>query len=367
MKDQADDASEQVELVDWDLAARTVARLVGPGPVLSVDEAAEVVAGLRAAAVDALAHVSTYTGLVPDPGLETSNVVVDRVQWAEQNIAGMRTVLGPVVDRLSAKRAERTGKPLVAGNLALTVGRRVTAVELAGLLAFLSSKVLGQYEVFLPPADGDGRLSLVAPNIVAVERKLEVDPADFRMWVALHEQTHHLQFTGVPWLRGHLLALVDRLAESADLDPQQLLSRVKEALSQVRGGGDRPGGVLALLQSPEQRAVTAQAQALMTVLEGHADFVMDAVGPQVVPSVATIRARFEERRRRSGSPVEMVLRKVLGLDAKLAQYRVGGAFFRAVDAAGGADAVNAVWSSPEALPTEAELTDPTGWLRRVAG
>jgi coenzyme F420 biosynthesis associated uncharacterized protein len=354
------------ELVDWDLAARTAGRMVRPGPSISLTEAADVVAELRTVAVDALAHVLAYTGLVADPALRTGNVVVDRAQWAAQNVAGMQTVLGPVVDRIASKRAERSGRLPTAG-LAGAAARRVTALELASVLAFLSSKVLGQYEVFLPPADGDGRLSLVAPNIVDVERRLGIDPADFRMWVALHEQTHHLQFTGVPWLHGHLLALVGRLADGVDLEPQQLLSRLKDALGQIRGGGERPGGVLALLQSPEQREVAAQAQALMTVLEGHADFVMDAVGPQVVPSVAVIRARFEERRRRSGSPLEMLLRKLLGLDAKLAQYRVGGAFFRAVDAEGGTEAVNAVWQSPSALPTAAELAEPAAWLQRVAG
>lgn len=361
---------EPVELVDWDLAARTAGRLARPGPVLSLTEAADVVAELRTVAVDALAHVSAYTGLVKDPELRTANVVVDRTEWAAQNVAGMQTILGPVVARIADRRAAKGGRALDAGltgGLATAVGRRVTAVELGSILAFLSSKVLGQYEVFLPPQDGDGRLSLVAPNIVEVERKLSVDASDFRMWVALHEQTHHLQFTGVPWLRGHLLGLVDRLAAGADLDLPQLLARLKGAVGELWGAGDRPGGVLALIQTPEQRAAAAQAQALMTVLEGHADFVMDAVGPQVVPSVETIRSRFEERRRRSGSPVELVLRRVLGLDAKLAQYRIGGAFFRAVHAEGGAEAVAAVWTGPDALPTAAELTEPADWLRRVAG
>ncbi|HEY5335606.1 MAG TPA: zinc-dependent metalloprotease, partial [Mycobacteriales bacterium] len=145
----------------------------------------------------------------------------------------------------------------------------------------------------------------------------------------------------------------------------QLFARLRSAVEEIRGGGERPGGVLALLQGPEQRAVAAEAQALMTVLEGHADFVMDAVGPEVVPTVATIRNRFEQRRRRSGSPVQVVLRRLLGLDAKLAQYRIGGAFFRAVDAEAGPDAVAAVFADPAHLPSTAELDDPSSWLRRI--
>jgi coenzyme F420 biosynthesis associated uncharacterized protein len=352
------------DLIDWDLAARTAGRLARPGPSLSLTEAADVVGSLRVVAPTALGHVVAYTGLVPDAELRTSEVVVDRAQWAAQNVAGMQAVLGPVLEKIATRRSEKSGKPMV-GALTAAVGSKVTATELAGVLAFLSSKVLGQYEVFLPAADGDGRLSLVAPNIVEVERRLEVDPGDFRMWVALHEQTHHLQFTGVPWLRPHLAGLVDRLAASAELDPQQLLARLKAAVGELRGGGDRPGGLLSVLQSPEQREVAARAQALMTVLEGHADFVMDAVGPQVVPTVELIRGRFEERRRRTGSPVQVVLRKLLGLDAKLAQYRIGGAFFRAVQEQGGADAVAKVWVGPDALPSKAELEAPADWLARV--
>ncbi|HEX7355760.1 MAG TPA: zinc-dependent metalloprotease [Mycobacteriales bacterium] len=351
-----------MDLVDWDFAAATAGRLVAPGPTLSVEDAADVVRDLRSLALDALGHVSAFTGLTPDPALRTSTVVVDRGRWAAQNVAGLQTVLGPLVAKALAAREGSGPNPVVTA-----VGRKVTAVEVGTVLSFLASKVLGQYEVFLPPADGDGRLSLVAPNIVQVERALAVDPRDFRMWVALHEQTHHLQFTAVPWLRPHLLALVDRLAGTTDLDPGRLLARLRSAVREIRDGADRPGGVLTLLQTPEQRAVVADAQALMTVLEGHADFVMDAVGPAVVPSVALIRSRFEQRRRRAGSPVQVVLRKLLGLDAKLAQYRVGGAFFRTVHAEGGAEAVAAVFADPAHLPTSAELTEPATWLRRVAG
>jgi coenzyme F420 biosynthesis associated uncharacterized protein len=351
-----------MDLVDWDFAAATARRLVPPGPALSVEEAADVVDELRSLALDALGHVSTFTGLAPDPVLRTTTVVVDRGRWAAQNIGGLQTVLGPIVEKVLAARSGSGPNAVVTA-----IGRKVTAVEVGTVISFLASKVLGQYEVFLPPHEGDGRLSLVAPNIVEVERVLEVDPTDFRMWVALHEQTHHLQFTGVPWLRPHLLGIVDRLAGTTELDPGQLFARLRSAVEEIRSGGERPGGVLALLQSPEQRAVAAEAQALMTVLEGHADFVMDAVGPEVVPTVATIRGRFEQRRRRSGSPVQVVLRKLLGLDAKLAQYRIGGAFFRAVDADAGSEAVAAVFSDPLHLPSTAELADPSSWLRRVVG
>lgn len=349
-----------MELVDWDLAAATARRIAGSGPALSGDEAADVVAELRAVAPWALERVSAFTGLVPDPSLRTGVAVVDRGRWVDHNVAGLRMVLGRV---LEAVLAGRPGPSAVTA----AVARKVTAVELGGVLSFLATKVLGQYEVFVPPEDGDGRLLLVAPNIVAVERLLAVDTRDFRRWVALHEQTHHLQFAGVPWLRPHLLGLVDRLAATTDLDPGQLLARLADAVRELRAGGSRPGGVLAVLQSREQRAVTAEAQALMTVLEGYADYVMDAVGPEAVPTVATIRTRFEHRRHRAGSPIQMLLRRLFGLDAKLAQYRVGGAFFRTVAARAGGEAATAVFAAPEMLPTAAELAEPASWLRRVDG
>jgi coenzyme F420 biosynthesis associated uncharacterized protein len=185
------------------------------------------------------------------------------------------------------------------------------------------------------------------------------------MWVCVHEQTHHVQFTAAPWLKTHLEELIARLAELIDLDPRAVISRVRDAVRDRHEGGEE-GGPLTAFQSPEQRAVVAQLQAVMTLLEGHADQVMDAVGPQVIPSVGRIRRRFERRRRDRSSPVERALRKILGLDAKMAQYRVGGAFCRAVTEAGGTDAMRLAFAGPQFLPTTAELVAPQDWLTRTA-
>lgn len=355
-----------MDLVDWDLAASTARRLVRPGPVLTRVEAAGAVAQMRELAEEATASVSSYTGLVPDPSLRVSTAVVDRPTWAAGNVAGLRVTLGPVLETLTAKRAGHAKGP-GAGAVA-AVGRRVTGVEIGGVLAFLSTRVLGQYEVFLPAADGDGRLSLVAPNIVEVERRLAVNARDFRMWVCLHEQTHRLQFTAVPWLKPHLIGLVGEMAEAADLDPQALLGRLREAIrTRDLRDDERVGGPLAVLQTPRQREISRRVQSLMTLLEGHADLVMDAVGPEVVPTVATIRDRFEQRRRHRGSPLDRLLRRLLGLDAKMAQYRVGGQFCRDIVRLADPARLRGVFASPDTLPTAAELTDPASWLARTAG
>ena len=184
-------------MVDWDLAGRTARRLMSPGPSTTREEAAAVVRELHEAAAVAVAHVEKLTGLRPVAGGPVPEVaVVDRPGWVDANTSGMAALLNPLVEAL----AEKQDSP--PGALATAIGSRATGVQAGGLLAFLSSRVLGQYEVF----GTGGRLLLVAPNIVATERKLGVDPADFRLWVCLHEVTHQLQFTAVPWLRGHLEA-----------------------------------------------------------------------------------------------------------------------------------------------------------------
>jgi coenzyme F420 biosynthesis associated uncharacterized protein len=346
------------ELVDWDLAVATGRRLVRPGPQLSRAEADAVVAELRTLAVEAEAHVVAYTHLQPQ-GEAPPVVVVDRKEWLRSNVAGLRAVTGPLLGKLGDRSS--------SGAVSRAVGRRITGVQIGGALAFLAGKVLGQFEIFLPPEEAvgpGGRLALVAPNIAEVERKIGADPRDFRMWVCLHEQTHRVQFHAVPWLRGHLESEVGAFVDATDLDPSALAARLKAAVAAVRS---RDGSsLIEAVQTPQQRAVLDRMQALMSLLEGHADQVMDAVGPQVVPSVASIRRSFEARRD-GGSPLDRLVRRLLGLDLKMQQYRQGGAFVRAIVEAVGVDGFNQVWTSPETLPTRAEISDPKAWMARVLG
>jgi coenzyme F420 biosynthesis associated uncharacterized protein len=343
------------ELVDWDLATSTGRRLARPGPALKPEAADAVVAELRVLAGQAEGHVVDYTKLEPSSA-EAPVVVVDRNDWIGANVAGLRVMSRPLLRKLEDKQT---------GRISGAAGRRMSGIQVGGLLAYLSSKVLGQYEVF---GDGDkapgGRLLLVAPNIADVERRLDVSPRDFRMWVCLHEQTHRVQFTAVPWLRAHLESELATFAEVTDLDPTAVAARVRAAAGAMRR---REGAsILEMLQTPEQRVVLDRLQALMTLLEGHADQVMDAVGPTVVPSVKAIRERFE-RRRDGGSPLDRVVRRLLGLDLKMQQYRQGGAFVRAVVERVGVGGFNTVWESPQTLPTRTELAAPEAWLTRVLG
>src|SRR6195952_2591502 len=346
------------EFVDWDLAVATGRRLVRPGPQLTRAEADAVVADLRQLAVEAEAHVVAYTHLQPQ-GEAPPVVVVDRKEWLRSNVAGLRAVPGPLLGKLGDRSS--------SGALSRSVGRRITGLQIGGALAFLAGKVLGQFEVFLPPEEvpgPGGRLALVAPNVAEVERKIGADPRDFRLWVCLHEQTHRVQFHAVPWLRGHLESEVAAFVDATDLDPAAMAQRLKNAISAIRGNSGV--SLVEAMQTPEQRAVLDRMQALMSLLEGHADQVMDAVGPTVVPTVASIRRSFEARRD-GGSPLDRLVRRLLGLDLKMQQYRQGGAFVRAIVDEVGVDGFNQVWTSPETLPSRAEITDPKAWMARVLG
>ncbi|MFE3328285.1 zinc-dependent metalloprotease [Streptomyces sp. NPDC059176] len=362
------------EMVDWNLAVATAIRLVRPGPDVSRDEARAVVAELRRHAKASEEHVRSFTRMVPDghEPEDTPVLVVDRAGWVRANVAGFRELLKPLLDKMQQRRAGSAG-----GTVLGSVGGKVTGVELGMLLSFLASRVLGQYETFAPPtrelpgapASG-GRLLLVAPNIVHVEREMDVAPHDFRLWVCLHEETHRTQFTAVPWLRDHLEGEIQAFLAETDVDPMTVLERLREAAQSLAGGrpeGEQDEGrsFVEIVQTPEQREVLGRLTAVMSLLEGHADFVMDGVGPQVVPSVGEIREKFQQRRARGASRLDVALRKLLGLDAKLRQYRDGERFVRAVVGEVGMEGFNRVWTSPNTLPTKAEIAKPADWIARV--
>lgn len=341
--------------LDWELARRTGHRLVSDGPKTTVEEAKAAVAELRSAAARAHQPVADTARL--DAGADATPVhVVDRTTWIDVNAASMGALVQPAVDRITAKR--------LAGPRVQAVGAKVAGVEVGGLLGYISSKVLGQFD--LAP-EGQPSLLLVAPNIVHVERELAVDPSDFRLWVCLHEETHRVQFTAVPWLREHVITSARELMVDLVPEPEQLPERMQQIVTRLPDvlRGDSKG-VTDLFASPEQRAELARMTAVMSLLEGHADVVMDEVGPRIVPTVADIREKFDARRRSSFGP-DRLLRRLLGLEAKMRQYRDGAVFVRAVMEKVGVDGFNAVWTSPDTLPMPTEIADPQAWVARVHG
>lgn len=342
------------EAIDWGAAVRAGQRLAPAGPAVSAAQARQAVQDLQQFSAKAELIVRDTTGLGAGLPVEVA-AIVDRQRWIEATARGMAELTAPLAARLGDKIAQAPKAKAVAG------------AQIGLVLGFLSSRVLGQYDPLAPPLPGSlsgapGQLLLVAPNIIKVERELSADPVDFRMWVCLHESTHRLQFSAVPWLREHFRSLVADFAAAADTDPAQLLGRL---VSAVTGRGGERGSWIETIQTPAQRALFDQLMALMTLLEGHADHVMDAVGPAVIPSVASIRESFTVRRNKGRGPFDRILRSLLGMDMKMAQYVKGAAFVGAVVERVGMDGFNAIWTSPDTLPTRAETTDPESWIARV--
>ncbi|HME15779.1 MAG TPA: zinc-dependent metalloprotease [Mycobacterium sp.] len=334
--------------VDWGFAATVGQRLARPGPPSTDYTRRQVVDNLASAAKAAEPPVRDVTGLQTD-GVVPEARIVDRSGWIRAAAESMRAMTGG------------TDKPrgVISG--------RVTGAQTGALLAFVSSGILGQYDPF---SDG-GTLLLVYPNVIAVERQLRVEPSDFRLWVCLHEVTHRVQFTANPWLSGYMSQALGVLTQESGEDVARVMGRLADfARSRGDSSSDDPHsqGILGLLravQSEPQREALDQMLVLGTLLEGHADHVMDAVGPVVVPSVTAIRSRFDERRHRKQPPLQRLLRALLGIDAKLSQYTRGKAFVDHVVNRVGMERFNTIWTGPDTLPRPIEIEFPQRWIDRV--
>lgn len=336
-------------MIDWNLTERTAITLASRGPRVSSASARTVVEQLHELSQRAIEPVRSVTGLNADDARHHTRVVA-RPEWIRANIIGFQRALDPLVEKAAS------ASPAVRA-----VGSRATALEMGAALSWLSSKVLGQYDVF-----GSGDLLLVAPNIHTVEEHLQVDPRDFRLWVCLHEETHRVQFGAVPWLSDYVTTQTHAFLNKADISGRESLERLIQVIKTVGRilAGDERASVIDAVQTPDQRVVFDRLTALMTLLEGHADVVMDAVGPDVIPSVTDIRRVFDQRR---GDPnaADGFMRRLLGMDAKLRQYTEGAKFVKHVVADVGMADFNRIWSSPETLPTMHEIATPAAWIDRV--
>ena len=225
--------------------------------------------------------------------------------------------------------------------------------------------MLGQYDAFLP-ADDEGLLYFVGPNLVEVERRFELPRRDFRLWVSIHEVTHRVQFGATPWLRPHLEGLIGRYLQTVQIDSREMVAQLRRAVDAVRAGADWRGmnGIL-LIMSDEQRALIARMQALMTLLEGQATFVMNEVATGRVDDLDRMRNALRDRRRSRGG-VEKVFQQAIGFESKVQQYASGERFVREVVAEAGMEGFNRVWQDEANLPTPEEIADPARWVGRVA-
>ncbi len=344
--------------VPWPLAAKVARRIAGTNPLYESYHRAV----LAEQAVDVVARaeqlVAEETGLPPGP--PASVTVVDRPAWVDQNLRFFEKVIEPA--------QQSVGAGLVGEGLGSLkpIANRALAAETGALLGFLSRKVLGQYELVLPSDEDTGDMVyLVGPNVLELEREHQFRPAEFRMWIALHECAHRLQFVGVPWLRDYFLDLVTELVASAKPEPGRW-GRVIDELRQAAASPEPligEQGIFGLLATPTQREVIDRVQALMSVLEGHGHVVMDRLGSRILVSSKRMSDLIKQRRK---DPRTAALFRITGLEMKMRQYAEGEKFILRVEERAGWGALDALWVSPESLPTLAEIRDPDSWLQRAA-
>lgn len=346
-------------IVDWGLAERAAITAAGEGPRAMAAPGVD----LTAAAKRSREAVIAYTGLTPTEPVPAAEWV-SRREWARINLGSMRELITVAEERLGGSLA-----PGRAGAVLDSVGGRAVALQLGGLLGFASRHVLGQYEMSLLGGGAPPRLLFVGPNIDDATEKLPGTPADVLGWVALHEVTHAVHFTSVPWLGPHLGSLARTLLAETPLtlEGSELLGGARRAVTDPRGwvGELRRSDPVSLLAPPAARATIAAVQATMALVEGYAEHVMDAAAGELVPGVDAMRAAMERRRRDRG-PLARVLAWLLGMEMKLRQYREGKRFADAVVAAEGIAGLNRAWSEPAALPSGEEIAAPEAWMRRVA-
>jgi coenzyme F420 biosynthesis associated uncharacterized protein len=349
-----------MEPVAWDLAERVAVRVAGREPFADSYHHDSLAPDFAELTAEAEEIVAAETGLRSLTGPARARVT-DRAGWVRANISSFQRLLRPVTDKL--------GERLDDDAIAAKVTRTVSAVEVGSLLGWMSTRVLGQYDLLIVEEEGDADQDFVyyvGPNVLALEKRFGFPPREFRLWLAIHECTHRAQFTGVPWLRPHFLSLVNQTLDSVDPDPKRLVQGLQRAVSEVRAGRNPldEGGLVALFATDEQLSVIQQIGGMMSLLEGHGDITMDRAAQDRIPSAPRF-SRVLKQRRAKGSAGAKLVQQLLGLEAKMNQYAQGEAFIEAIEAAGGRRLLDSAWSGPDRLPSLEEIRDPRRWIERV--
>jgi coenzyme F420 biosynthesis associated uncharacterized protein len=348
-------ATPRLDPIDWALAAKVARRFAGRDSLATSYLSNSLRDDFAAVTEQAELLVADHTGLRA-PGAAQAQVV-DRSAWVDANITSMQRLLAPLTARVGARMVNSRVAPL---------GRRVAGTETGVLLGYLAQRVLGQYDLLVLDDDAAAdAVYYVGGNVLALEKRYAFRPRDFRLWIAIHEVTHRAQFTAVPWMKSYYLALVERALSSIDPDPKRLVHALSRAADEFRNGRNPldDGGLVALLATDEQRGALAEVQALMSLLEGHGNSVMNKLGREHVAGQARM-ARVLQARRQSGG-LGAVVQKLVGLESKMRQYEVGEAFVAEVEREAGPRGIDAAWRGPEFLPTVDELARPRDWLARV--
>lgn len=344
--------------VNWEIAAQVAGGVADAGTSYAADSLDA--SGLEEACRVAEMHAASVTGF--ESSSEVVRIeLVDRAQWARRNLEAFR----PLIERLSSHLGSQV---LIEGAgpfsmLANAVGPILFGIQFGFLIGHLSQRVLGQYDICFPRGSG-GSLAFVFPNIVALERDLEVDPAQFRLWTAGHEVVHRLEFESVHWTAPHVTSLVERYIDAAEIDQSELAHRLQslgdtEELARI---ASRPDELLPLVTTSAQQAIADQIQAFMSLLEGYAEWTVSQFGRGLLPEGEKIKEAMT-RRRAERSSADRLLQVLLGLDLRGDQHRAGEKFVTTVEEARKRDLL---WQGPDFLPTMEEIFDPPRWLSRVA-
>ncbi len=349
------------EAVDWDLAQRVAFRVSerGTQPDLRSPSVRSIGRDFAEATEQAEQLVAEATGLRSTTTARAR--VVDRRSWIRANVASFQRLLRPLTDRMD-EHINESG-PMHE------ITRMISGAEVGALLGWMSTRVLGQYDLLIieddKPDDQD-MVYYVGPNIAVLERRHGFPTKEFRLWLALHECTHRAQFMGIPWLRQHFLGLVDEVLDVVDPDPGRMLEAARRLMEARRNGEDpfRHGGLTALLAPPSQQGVLDKLSGMMSLLEGHGDVTMDRAGADRLSESARF-GRVLRTRRTSARGMSKLLQRLVGIEAKLYQYQAGEAFIAAVERVGGAEFVERAWEGPECLPSMGEIRSPELWIERM--
>jgi coenzyme F420 biosynthesis associated uncharacterized protein len=342
------------KLIDWRTAGLVGRKVAGMGTPLSSVDRARLFEDFGELVPESERLVMEVTALAGGP-TRSRPWVMTRDEWLEANLRGFERVLEPFARKVVSSKSD--------GAMA-SVRRAVLGAQLGSLLGYLGHRVLGQYDMFLPP-DDDGLIYFVGANVAGMERKFRFPRRQFRLWIASHEVTHRIQFGVAPWLRGYLSGLMESYLDSVEIDPGWLVERLRSAVADVKSGqADHRGfGWVFLLMTPDQRDLVRRMQATMSLLEGHASYVMDRVAVDRIPSAGRFKRTVQARRSRPG--VEKAFQRAIGFDVKVRQYDLGQRFVAQVIERVGPEGFNRVWEGPASLPTMDEIGHPDGWVARV--
>lgn len=353
-------------MIDWE-HARRIATDMNKGGTLTATERQQLNAYYATLVERCVPIISGYTGVSLPHNPERTHAF-DRVDWINANLTGFQRLFAPI-----EAMNEAEDKTNVVARAWHGVNQGIMSYEVGMLLGYMARRVLGQYDLAMfgrEPVTDPGKLYFVEPNIRGIERKLGLPKEDFRMWLALHETTHVFEFEAHPWVRQHFNMLLERYMQFLQQDSEFLKQGVRglkvfaDRVKNQGTGEDKPGSWMEALMDADQRALFNEMQALMSVIEGYSNHVMNAVGKDLLANYVEISRKFEERQKMR-SQADQLFARLTGLHVKLEQYRQGEEFIDAVVAERGHAFAYRVWDKPEHLPTMTELKDPQSWIIRI--